>query len=62
MSYINEALLEEERLRQHGGKRPNSGVKPKYGEPTKTIAFRCPASKVQEIKALIADKLAEWKV
>ena len=41
----------------HGGHRKNSGAKPKYNEPTKTITFRVPVSKVPEIKQLISDYL-----
>lgn len=47
---------------KHGGARPNSGPDKKYGEPTTTIAFRVPVSKVQEIKEMVNDKLNEYKV
>ena len=40
-----------------GGKREGSGSKPKYGEETKSIAFRCPISKIPELTAIIKDKL-----
>jgi len=43
-----------------GGKREGSGAKPKYSEPTPPIAFRCPVSKVAELKALVKSKLSEW--
>ena len=36
-----------------GGKRANAGSKPKYSEPTKTIAFRVPISKIDEVKDVI---------
>jgi len=45
-----------------GGKRPFSGAKPKYNETTKTIAFRCPESKIKELKTLIRSKLSEWRL
>ena len=45
-----------------GGKRLNSGNKPKYNEQTKTVAFRCPLSKVEEFKDYGNAKLAEWSV
>jgi hypothetical protein len=45
-----------------GGKRFNSGNKPKYNEETKTVAFRCPLSKVDELKLIVKSKLAEWSV
>lgn len=38
---------------KHGGKRQNSGAKPKYNEPTKTTAFRIPESKIKEVKAVV---------
>ena len=41
----------------HGGKRQNSGAKPKYKEPTTTIAFRVPVSHTDKIKLLIKDYL-----
>lgn len=45
-----------------GGTRRNSGAKPKYKEQTKTVAFRCPLSKVDEIKLIVKTKLLEWSV
>jgi hypothetical protein len=45
-----------------GGKRENSGAKPKYSEQTKTVAFRCPMSKVDELKLIVKSKLSEWSV
>jgi hypothetical protein len=49
-----------EKLKQsRGGKRINAGAKPKYSEQTKTIAFRCPLSKIDEIKSLVKSKLLE---
>jgi hypothetical protein len=47
---------------KHGGKRYNAGAKPKYNEQTKTIAFRCPLSKVDELKMIVKSKLSEWSV
>ena len=43
-----------------GGTRQGSGAKPKYLEQTKTIAFRCPLSKVDEMKLIVKSKLSEW--
>ena len=43
--------------RSHGGKRKNSGAKLKYGEPTKTVTFRIPESKIKEVKKIVADYL-----
>ena len=45
-----------------GGKRKNAGAKPKYNEQTKTVAFRCPVSKVDELKLIVKYKLSEWLV
>ena len=45
-----------------GGTRRNAGAKPKYNEQTKTVAFRCPLSKVDELKILVKSKLSEWSV
>lgn len=47
---------------KRGGKRPFSGAKPKYNEETITVAFRCPLSKVDEIKIIVKSKLSEWSV
>ena len=45
-----------------GGTRKNAGAKPKYNEETKTVAFRCPLSKVDELKLIVKSKLSEWSV
>jgi|688.fasta_scaffold306418_3 hypothetical protein len=45
-----------------GGTRSGSGAKPKYNEPTTTIAFRCPVSKVDELKKVVNTKLAKWAI
>lgn len=45
-----------------GGTRKNAGAKPKYNEETKTVAFRCPLSKVDELKLVVKSKLSEWSV
>jgi len=47
---------------KRGGTRQGSGAKPKYKEETKTVAFRCPLSKVDELKLLVKSKLSEWSV
>lgn len=44
-----------------GGTRKNAGAKHKYSEQTTTIAFRCPLSKVDELKSIINAKLNQWK-
>ncbi len=45
-----------------GGTRQGPGAKPKYNEQTKTVAFRCPLSKVDELKLVVRSKLSEWSV
>ena len=45
-----------------GGTRQGSGSKPKYNEETKTVAFRCPMSKVDELKLVVKSKLSKWSV
>lgn len=45
-----------------GGSRKNAGAKPKYSEQTKTVSFRCPLSKVDELKLIVKSKLLEWSV
>ena len=47
---------------KRGGTRKGSGAKPKYNEQTTTIAFRCPLSKVDELKIVVKSKLSEWSV
>jgi hypothetical protein len=47
---------------KRGGTRQGSGAKPKYNEATKTVAFRCPLSKVDELKLIVKSKLSEWSV
>jgi hypothetical protein len=44
-----------------GGARKGSGPKLKYKERTKTISFRVPESKFQEIKEKINELLKEYK-
>ncbi len=43
----------ETKKETRGGTRKGSGAKPKYIEPTKTVAFRVPVSMVDEIKHLV---------
>ncbi len=45
-----------------GGKRSNAGRKSAFTEPTKTVSFRCPLSKVDELKLVVKSKLSEWLV
>jgi len=54
--------IDKNKKETRGGTRKGSGAKPKYNEPTKTIAFRCPLSKVDEVKLIIKYKLSDWSV
>lgn len=45
-----------------GGLRDGAGAKPKYNEETETVAFRCPISKVDELKLIVKSKLLEWSL
>ena len=45
-----------------GGTRKGSGAKPKYGEQTKTIAFRVPVSRIGHVKSLLKKMLDDWSV
>ena len=48
--------------KKKGGKRENAGRKKEYNEPTKTVSFRCPLSKIDELKLYVKSKLSEWYV
>lgn len=48
--------------KKQGGKRLNAGRKSAFTEPTKTVSFRCPLSKVDELKLIVNSKLSEWSV
>jgi len=50
------------KVKSKGGKREGSGAKSKYSEQTKTVAFRCPLSKVDELKLIVKSKLSELSV
>ena len=51
-----------QRKATRGGTRKGSGAKPKYGEQTKTIAFRVPMSKIEHVKNTIKTMLDDWAV
>lgn len=38
--------LGKRKMQLRGGKRKNAGRKSAYDEPTKTVSFRCPLSKI----------------
>lgn len=58
---IKEYILKKAKNKR-GGTRQGSGAKPKYLEQTKTVSFRCPLSKVDEMKLVVKSKLSEWSV
>ena len=45
-----------------GGTRKNSGAKPRYNEPTKTISFRVPVSRIEHVKSFVKTLLDGWAV
>jgi hypothetical protein len=47
---------------KQGGKRKGAGRKSPFSEPTKTVSFRCPLSKTEELKEYVNAKLSEWAV
>ena len=55
-------LQPKKKKETRGGTRQGAGAKPKYNEGTKTVAFRCPLAKVDELKIVVKSKLSEWSV
>lgn len=45
---------------KQGGKRIGAGRKSPFSEPTKTVSFRCPLSKIEQLKLYVNAKLSEW--
>lgn len=43
-------------------KAAKKGRKPLYGELTKAVSFKCPKSKIKELKAFVKQKLKTWEV
>lgn len=43
----------DEAIDRRGGKRKGAGRKPKYNEPTITVAFRIPHSKKEQVKKAV---------
>lgn len=60
--YVTRLKFRNPPLNTKGGKRKGAGAKKKYNEKTKTVAFRCPLSKVDELKLVVKSKLSEWSV
>jgi len=57
---VNYMKITKTKKETRGGARQGAGAKPKYNEQTKTISFRCPMSKIDELKLLVKSKLSEW--
>lgn len=55
-------MTKKKQTSKRGGKRIGSGQKLKYNEETKTVAFRCPTSKVEKLKEIVNAQLSEWVV
>jgi hypothetical protein len=47
----------EPKIERRGGKRPNSGAKPKYAERTMNITYRVPISHAGALKEIIEQYL-----
>lgn len=58
------ALQKKKQLKSihRGGKRKGAGRKSPFSEPTKTVSFRCPISKTEELKEYVNAKMSEWAV
>lgn len=57
---MDEKGLGKRKMQLRGGKRKNAGRKSAFNEPTKTVSFRCPLSKIDELKLSVTAKLSEW--
>lgn len=55
-------MVKQKEVSKRGGTRTGSGQKLKYNEETKTVAFRCPISKVEKLKEILNAQLSEWVV
>ena len=45
-----------------GGKGKGSGAKVRYNEPTETVSFRVPVSKIEHVKSLLRTLLDGWAI
>ena len=55
-------MKQKKKVENRGGLRLGSGQKKKYGEETETVSFRCPISKIDELKFLLRAKLSECSI
>ena len=59
---MDEKGLGKRKVQLRGGKRKAAGRKSPFSEPTKTVSFRCPISKTEELKQYVNVKLFEYAV
>lgn len=59
---MDEKGMGKRKMQLRGGKRKGAGRKSPFLEPTKTISFRCPIGKTEELKEYVNAKLSEWAV
>ncbi len=52
--------MAKKKKENRGGSGRGQGRHLKYGEETKNISFRCPVSKIEQLKKLVNDALAGW--
>jgi hypothetical protein len=57
---VDESLLGEVISVKSKKKKETRVAKSKYNEPTKMVNFRCPISKIDELKLCVKAKLLEW--
>lgn len=57
---MDEKGLGKRKMQLRGGKRKGAGRKSPFTEPTKTVSFRCPFSKIEELKLYVNAKLSGW--
>lgn len=58
---IMNGVINTSEKKQRGGTRKGSGAKPKYNEKTKAVSFKCPISKIPEVKEIIYQQLNQYK-
>lgn len=57
---MDEKGLGKCKMQLRGGKRKGAGRKSPFNQLTKTVSFRCPISKIDELKLYVNAKLSEW--
>lgn len=54
--------MTKKKKENRGGKRKGAGRKSRFSERTETISFRCPISKIGELKTIVNSKLSQWAI